>query len=74
MSRFIPDHSVEAIHDAAAQWRARCLEADGSVFTDSKSLWTTILLDELDRWFVQNLDEGEGDFFDKLKAQLTSGT
>ena len=50
------------------------LGADGSVFTDGKSLWTTTLLDELDRWFVQNLDEGEGDFFDKLKAQLTSGS
>ncbi len=73
MSRFNPHRSVVPIYDAASRWRERCLEADGSALVDGKGLWTPTLLDELDRCFVHNLDEGEGDFFEKLKAQLASG-
>jgi 5-methylcytosine-specific restriction enzyme B len=74
LARFNPDRTVAPIYDAAALWRERCLEADGSAFSDEKKLWTVSLLDELDRHFVQNLDEGEGDFFVKLKAQLSSAS
>ena len=73
MSRVIPHRSVVPIYEAASRWRERCLEADGSALVDGKGLWTPTLLDELDRCFVHNLDEGEGDFFEKLKAQLASG-
>ena len=44
------------------------------MFTVGKKLWTNALLDELDQRFVKNLDEGEGDFFSKLKAQLSQGS
>jgi 5-methylcytosine-specific restriction enzyme B len=74
LARFNPHHTVAPIYDAAALWREKCLEANGSAFSDEKSLWTPSLLDELHRWFVQNLDEGEGDFFEKLKTQLESGS
>ena len=74
MSKFNPNHVVVPIYDAAAKWNDRCLRADNSIFSDNKSLWTSSLLDELDQRFVKNLDEGEGDFLSKLKAQLSAGS
>lgn len=61
--------NAAGILDAADQWRRRCLLDDGSVFTDER-LWTAEHLAELDRYFVQNLDYGEGDFWTKLETQL----
>jgi len=60
--------SPEAL-EAARDWRDRCLLADGSILSDNR-LWTLENLLHLDRHFVQNLDEGEGDFLQKLEAQL----
>lgn len=54
---------------AAARWRARCLRNDGSVFTE-KSLWTAENVGYLVQYFAENLDEGEGGFFEKLERQL----
>ena len=74
MSRFNPHRTIKGVYGAAAQWRANCLETDGSVLADERSLWTPTLLDELDRRFVKNLDEGKGDFWEKLQAQLLPGS
>ncbi|HEY7769889.1 AAA family ATPase, partial [Longimicrobium sp.] len=60
--------SPEAL-EAARDWRDRCLLADGSILSGNR-LWTLENLLHLDRHFVQNLDEGEGDFLQKLEAQL----
>jgi 5-methylcytosine-specific restriction protein B len=38
------------------------------------ALWTRAVLDEVDQRFVQNLDLGEGSFFEKLQDQLSSGS
>ncbi|WP_258124305.1 hypothetical protein [Mesorhizobium onobrychidis] len=73
MARFNPHHDASHIYDAAQAWERHCLSEDGSVFSDSQ-LWTPTLLDELDRRFVQNLDEGDGDFFEKLESQLRAGS
>lgn len=73
MARYNPHHAVEPIYEAAASWRERCLERDGSILSDDLRLWTAALLDELNQRFVQNLDEGEGDFFEKLQSQLAAG-
>ena len=54
---------------AAARWRDRCLRNEGSVFTD-KSLWTSENVAFLVRHYADNLDEGEGNFFEKLETQL----
>ena len=61
-----PDHPVLR---AAARWRDRCLRNDGSVLTD-ESLWTAENVGFLVRFFAENLDAGEGNFFEKLEAQL----
>ena len=69
MSRYCGQKNTAPILDAAARWRDVGLLSDGSVFTD-KRLWTLASLEALERYFVHNLDEGEGNFLDKLRAQL----
>ena len=70
MSRFNPDHEVEAVYTAAKTWKERCLIADGSVFTDEK-LWRTDLLDELDELYIVNENEDKDkNYWVKLKEQI----
>lgn len=66
MPRPSPDHPVLR---AAARWRDRCLRDDGSVFTE-KSLWTSENVGSLVKYYAENLDAGEGNFFEKLETQL----
>ena len=66
MPRPSPDHPVLR---AAVRWRERCLRNDGSVLTE-KSLWTAENVGYLVEYYAQNLDEGEGGFFDRLERQL----
>ncbi len=54
---------------AAAHWRDRCLSNNGSVFTDNQ-LWSSENIESLVKYYVENLDEGEGTFFEKLEKQL----
>ena len=70
MSRYHPHSNSSLILNAAWRWAEGCLAAEGSVFDNRAELWTTVLLDELDRLFVQTYDEGEGSFIQKLKEQL----
>ena len=66
MPRPSSDHAVLR---AAVRWRDRCLRDDGSVFTE-KSLWNSENVGYLVKYFAENLDEGEGSFFEKLEKQL----
>ncbi len=61
-----PNHPVLR---AAKFWRDRCLQNGGSVFTDG-SLWTSENIKSLVKYYAENLDEGLGDFLDKLEKQL----
>ena len=54
---------------SAVRWRDRCFLDGGSVFTE-KSLWTSENVGYLVKHFAENLDLGEGSFFEKLKTQL----
>ena len=63
-----PPHDAPVLV-AAARWRDRCLRDDGSVFT-GRSLWTSENVGYLVRHYAENLDEGEGTFFEKLESQL----
>jgi 5-methylcytosine-specific restriction protein B len=74
MSKHHPNRDPVPILEAAAGWAARCLAEDGSVLAEGESLWTLEYLDQLDRAFVQNLEEGEGSFLEKLQKQLISAT
>lgn len=69
MSRYCGEVNAEPIFSAAAHWRDVAMLREGSVFSDRK-LWTVQNLELLDRHFVQNLDEGDRGFTEKLEAQL----
>jgi hypothetical protein len=55
--------------EAARLWRDRCLAGEGSLFGDDP-IWSGEHLDELNRYFVENLDYGSGTFTEKLQSQL----
>lgn len=55
--------------EAAEHWRQNGLLTDGSIISD-KSLWKLDHLQALDQHFIQQPDDGEGNFFEKLLAQL----
>ena len=59
----------EPVLQAAARWRDDCLLRQRSVFIDAP-LWTASTVSHLVQHFAENLDEGEGDFWGKLKGQL----
>jgi len=69
MSRFIGDRDATEILKASDHWRKNCLEMDGSVFQED-SLWIVENFKELDKFVVQKLDDGDGNFFQKLETQL----
>jgi hypothetical protein len=66
MSKYNPEHNAIPIFDVSARWATTCHLDDGSISSDGQRLWTLEQLDELDRAFVQNYDEGEGSFLEKL--------
>ncbi|MSQ21505.1 MAG: hypothetical protein EXR39_18685 [Betaproteobacteria bacterium] len=69
MSRFCGDKNSRPILEAAAHWRDVALLGGGSVFTD-QSLWTLGGLRAMEKYFVNNLDTGAGNFLEKLEEQL----
>lgn len=60
---------AEAILDAAEKWKQQCLLDGGSLFSE-ESLWTRENFDQLRIYFVENLDKGSGNFYEKLEQQL----
>jgi hypothetical protein len=73
MSRFCGAENVDPILTAALQWRDRALIGGGSVFGDGQ-LWTLQNLEQLDTYFVRNLNEGKGRYLDKLEEQIEPTT
>lgn len=69
MSRYCAEINTTPILEAAARWRERALLSDTAVFTD-RPLWTLEGLQAMEHYFVQNPDEGEGKFWEKLRGQL----
>ena len=57
------------ILDAAEVWKERCLLGGQSLFGE-ETIWTTEYFNELQTYFVENLEKGGGTFIDKLKLQL----
>lgn len=58
---------------AANDWMQRCLIDDGSILSN-KQLWTTTLVEEVKRAFVDNPDEGDDTFIRKLQGQMKVGS
>ncbi len=71
MARYNPDADLSLLYETMDRLRSDCLIGDGSLLSPGRQLWTAENFAELRRTYVQNLDEGEGKFFEKLKVQLT---
>ena len=71
MSRVNLHHPVDTILAAADQWKTKALAAGGSVFSND-SMWSSKNIQALKHYFVDQPDEGEGSFMDKLERQLQS--
>lgn len=69
MSCYCGVKDISQILRAAAHWRDNAMVGEGSVFS-SRRVWTVENINALERYFVKNLDEGEGAFLEKLKQQL----
>lgn len=69
MSRYCGDRDSRMTIEAAEHWRQHGLLDDGSMFT-GKSLWKLAYLQDLNQYFINQLDDGEGTFFEKLSRQL----
>lgn len=69
MSRYCGLDQVSAVLAAAEHWREVALLRDGSVFTD-RQLWTLEGMESLEAHFINNLDEGQGGYWEKLRGQL----
>ena len=61
---------VEKVYEAASKWVDCALRADDSLFTPGEAIWSSRWLGELRERFVDRPDEGEGDFYQKLRRQL----
>jgi 5-methylcytosine-specific restriction protein B len=70
MSRYCgPNSAIEEILAAADHWKGTALLSDGSVFSD-RQLWTLEGMESLENNFINNLDDGQGSYWDKLRRQL----
>lgn len=70
MSRFVPNNpDADRIFAAIESWKNRCLLDDGSLFTD-ESIWTLPNLEETRRHFIDNPQEGDQTFYEKLEIQF----
>ncbi|MEI2299173.1 McrB family protein [Ensifer sp. MJa1] len=74
MARYNPEADLSPLYETMDRLRTDCLIGNGSLLSPGRSLWTAENFAELRRTYVQNLDEGEGKFFEKLKVQLLDAT
>ena len=73
MSRQNSRHDVNALIKAADTWKQQCLLGDGPLL-DAGHYWTGDNLAELDQRFIQNPQEGDESYFDKLALQLADAS
>lgn len=69
MSRYV-DIPVSPILAAAARWRQLSLVQQRSLFKEDQLVWTTPVLEELERCYIHAPDSSKLSFFGKLKTQL----
>lgn len=73
MARHISKRDLGPILAAASTWVDTCWVNDGSLFS-ADALWTPALIEEVRAAFVDNPDEGGGDFMTKLKGQMAGAS
>lgn len=73
MAKFCGDMNSAHLIANAKKFQKRCLLQGKSLFTD-KAIWTSEYCADLIHYFIDNPDEGSGDFFEKLEGQLASAS
>jgi len=73
MSQYNSRHDIKALLEAAQLWKDQCLLDDGPLLGDGK-YWNSDKLAELDQRFIQNPQEGDESYFDKLALQLSDAS
>ena len=73
MSRYCGNHDSEPIIRAAEHWCKQALKSDGSVFSE-RALWRLDHLEAIEQYYVNQIDESDRTFLEKLKEQLTPTT
>ncbi|HCE2648467.1 TPA: AAA family ATPase [Vibrio parahaemolyticus] len=73
MARYCGDKDSSYLLSNISEFKERCLIQEQSLFTNYK-VWNSFVCNELIRDFVENLDEGDGDFFEKLDTQLANSS
>lgn len=69
MARYCGTRSPAPILSVAERWAQKCLLDGGSIFTNHL-VWTPENVAHLENYFVNNLDDGGGNFLEKLETQL----
>ena len=69
MSRCHAQRNLERLLDASQHWEEVALLSDGAIFAQ-KPVWTLPYLQDLKQHFIDQSDEGDGNFFDNLKRLL----
>jgi 5-methylcytosine-specific restriction enzyme B len=73
MARQTNKSDLAPVLTAARQWIDRCLIEDKSIFFDEE-LWTLSKAEELQKHFVENPDESDLSFLEKLPKQLAAAS
>ncbi len=70
MSRYHPEYSIEPILNVVTIWKEKVFGSQKSIFSSTVQSWTPEAFSELVKYFVENLDESENTFWDKLEKQI----
>lgn len=73
MARYCGDNDSSFLIENATEFKEICLIQGQSLFTEH-AVWNSPTCQELIEFFVENLDEGDGHFFEKLEAQLADAS
>ncbi|AMF95127.1 hypothetical protein AL536_16985 [Vibrio fluvialis] len=73
MAIYCGDKNSTHLLNNMSEFKERCFIQGLSLFTDL-AVWNSTTSQELIDFFVENLDEGDGDFFEKLETQLENSS
>ncbi|MGS0498891.1 McrB family protein [Pseudoalteromonas mariniglutinosa] len=73
MPRYCGNRNSEHLLKNANEFKQNCLIEGKSLLTDAV-IWTSEYCEELTKYFVDNPNAGEGDFFTKLETQLADAS
>lgn len=73
MAIYCGDKNSTHLINNMSEFKERCLIQGRSLFTEL-TVWNSPTCQELIDYFVENLDEGDGDFFEKLETQLADAS